>query len=37
MAIGDIDIHARPEKRDASITKAVTKILKNFPPPAARG
>jgi len=37
MAVGDIDIHAKPEKRDASITKAVTKLLKNYPPPAARG
>jgi len=37
MAVGDIDVHAKPEKRDASITKAVVKLLKNYPPPRHRG
>jgi hypothetical protein len=36
MAVGDIDVHAKPEKRDASVTKAVTKILKNYPPAPGR-
>jgi Domain of unknown function (DUF4136) len=28
----EIDTHAKPEKRDNNITKAVTKIMKNYPP-----
>jgi hypothetical protein len=32
MGVQDIDVHAKPEKRDASIGKAVAKILENYPP-----
>ena len=31
MAVADVDVHATPEKRDASVTKAVTKILEELP------
>ena len=30
----ELDLDAKPEKRDAAIAKAVEKILKNFPPKA---
>jgi hypothetical protein len=32
----DIDVNAKPEKRDAAIVKAVEKILKNYPPKPGR-
>jgi hypothetical protein len=32
MGVKNIDFHAKPEKRDAAIAKAVEKILKNYPP-----
>jgi len=32
MGVKDIDFHAKPEKRDAGIVKAVAKILKHYPP-----
>ncbi len=32
MGVKEIDIDAKPEKRDAAIVKAVAKILMNFPP-----
>jgi hypothetical protein len=31
-----LDAKAKPEKRQKNITKSVTKLLKNFPPPAQR-
>jgi hypothetical protein len=36
LAAGDVDIHAKPEKRDAKVDKAVAKILKNYPPKARK-
>ena len=32
VGVGEIDLEAKPEKRDATIVKAVEKILKNYPP-----
>jgi hypothetical protein len=32
MGVKEIDTQAKPEKRDKSITKAVDKIFKNYPP-----
>jgi hypothetical protein len=32
MGVKEVDFHAKPEKRDAGIVKAVEKILKNYPP-----
>jgi hypothetical protein len=32
----EIDTHAKPDKRDANITKAVEKIFKNYPPPVKK-
>jgi hypothetical protein len=32
MGVKEIDTQAKPEKRDKSITNAVTKIFKNYPP-----
>jgi Domain of unknown function (DUF4136) len=32
MGTQELDLEARPEKRDAAIAKAVEKILKNYPP-----
>jgi hypothetical protein len=32
LAVKEIDFHAKPEKRDAGVVKAVAKILKNYPP-----
>jgi hypothetical protein len=32
VGVDEIDIEAKPEKRDAAIGKAVEKILKNYPP-----
>ena len=36
VGIDDIDVYAKPEKRDAAIDKAVEKILKNYPPKLER-
>jgi hypothetical protein len=36
MATKEIDTGAKPEKRDKSITKAVNKIFKNYPPKAKK-
>ena len=33
MGVKEVDTQAKAEKRDKNITNAVTKILKNFPPP----
>ena len=32
MGVKEVDTQAKPEKRDKSITNAVTKIFKNYPP-----
>jgi hypothetical protein len=32
----EIDTHAKPEKRDSNINKAVEKIFKNYPPPTKK-
>jgi Domain of unknown function (DUF4136) len=32
MGVKEVDMQAKPEKRDKSITSAVKKILKNYPP-----
>lgn len=32
MGVKEVDTQAKPEKRDKSITKAVEKIFKNYPP-----
>jgi hypothetical protein len=32
VGMNEIDVNAKPEKRDAAIDKAVEKILKNYPP-----
>ena len=32
MASGDIDVNAKPEKRDKNINKAAEKLFKNYPP-----
>jgi hypothetical protein len=32
IGVKEIDTGANPEKRDKSITKAVEKIFKNYPP-----
>lgn len=36
VSVNEIDVHAKPENRDAAIVKAVTKILKNYPPKSRR-
>jgi hypothetical protein len=36
VGMNEIDITAKPEKRDAAIDKAVEKILKNYPPKPGR-
>jgi hypothetical protein len=36
VGMNEIDIDAKPEKRDAAIDKVVEKILKNYPPKARR-
>jgi hypothetical protein len=36
VGMNEIDVNAKPEKRDAAIDKAVEKILKNFPPKPGR-
>ena len=33
MGVKEVDTQAKAEKRDKNITAAVTKILKNYPPP----
>jgi hypothetical protein len=32
MGVKEVDTQAKPEKRDKSITSAVNKIFKNYPP-----
>jgi hypothetical protein len=32
VAVDEIDVEAKPEKRDTAVNKAVEKILKNYPP-----
>jgi hypothetical protein len=32
VGVNEIDLEAKPEKRDAAVGKAVEKILKNYPP-----
>ena len=32
----EIDTHAKPDKRDSNINKAVEKIFKNYPPPVKK-
>jgi hypothetical protein len=34
MGVKEVDVQAKPEKRDKNIGKAVQKILKNYPPKA---
>lgn len=36
MGVKELDFHAKPEKRDAAIVKAVGKILKNYPPKSGK-
>jgi len=36
VGVDELDPHAKPEKRDAAIAKAVEKILKNYPPKPKR-
>ena len=36
MGVKEVDVQAKAEKRDKNITEAVTKILKNFPPPVKK-
>jgi hypothetical protein len=36
VGVDEIDIEAKPDKRDKAISKAVEKILKNYPPKSAR-
>jgi hypothetical protein len=36
VGMNEIDLNAKPEKRDAAIDKAVEKILKNYPPKSGR-
>jgi Domain of unknown function (DUF4136) len=36
VGMNEIDVTAKPEKRDAAIDKAVEKILKNYPPKSGR-
>jgi len=36
MASKTLDAKAKPEKRTKNLTKAVTKMLKNYPPPAKK-
>jgi uncharacterized protein DUF4136 len=36
VGMNEIDVNAKPEKRDAAIDKAVEKILKNYPPKSGR-
>jgi hypothetical protein len=35
MATGDVDVDAKPEKRDQNIDRAAAKIFKNYPPSTA--
>jgi hypothetical protein len=36
MGVKEVDTQAKAEKRDKNINEAVTKILKNFPPPTKK-
>jgi Domain of unknown function (DUF4136) len=36
VGVKEVDTNAKPDKRDKNITGAVTKILKNFPPPVKK-
>jgi hypothetical protein len=36
VGMNEIDLNAKPDKRDAAIDKAVEKILKNYPPKSGR-
>ena len=36
VGIDEIDVNAKPEKRDKAISTAVQKILRNYPPKSAR-
>ena len=36
VGMSEIDLDAKPDKRDAAIDKAVEKILKNYPPKSGR-
>ena len=36
MGVKEIDVQAKAEKRDKNVTKAIEKILKNFPPPVKK-
>ena len=36
MGVKEVDVQAKADKRDKNINNAVTKILKNFPPPVKK-